>query len=163
MSWFGSSNSSVNIDEKIEEATSDSIPNGDIDFAIALEITDSIRSKQVDAKDAMRALKKRFLNNKNPNTQKSSLKLIDFCIKNGGEHFLTKISSKEFMDPLAGAVNDKHLNHSVKEYLLESIQSWSIMLSTNPKMSYVNKTYQKLQKEGHKCLYAMFNSIYFHQ
>ncbi|ODV84944.1 hypothetical protein CANARDRAFT_168208 [[Candida] arabinofermentans NRRL YB-2248] len=148
MSWFGSSGSTAAIDEKILTATSESIPNGDIDFNAALEISDLIRSKQVTSKEAMRALKKRFINNKNPNLQKSSLKLIDFCIKNGGEHFLTDISSKEFMDPMVGCLNDNHLNASVKSYLLELIQSWSIMFSTNPKLGYVNQCYTKLQKEG---------------
>ncbi|KAH3661718.1 hypothetical protein OGAPHI_005896 [Ogataea philodendri] len=148
MSWFGRSGTATSIEEKIAEATSESIPNGDIDFSAALEISDLIRSKQVPSKDAMRGLKKRFINNKNPNLQKSSLKLIDFCIKNGGEHFLSDISSKEFIDAIVLTLNDKNLNHTVKEYLLQLIQSWSIMFSTNPKLGYVNQVYNRLQKEG---------------
>ena len=149
MSWFGSSETEE-IDPIIEKATSETIPNGDIDFGAALELSDCIRSKQIPSKDAMRSLKKRFLSSKNPNQQKSSLKLIDFCIKNGGEHFLLEISSKEFMDPLIGILHDKHLNTEVKQYLLELIQSWSIMFSTHPKLSYVNDVYKKLQGEKFK-------------
>ncbi|VEU20694.1 DEKNAAC101582 [Brettanomyces naardenensis] len=145
MSWFSDTSE---VHPLIEDATSESIPNGDIDFAVALEISDYIRSKRVASKDAMRSLKKRFLSTKNPNQQRSALKLMDFCIKNGGEHFLLDIASKEFMDPLVGILHDKELNSGVKEYLLELIQSWSIMFSTHPKLSYVNDVYKKLQNEG---------------
>ncbi|QOU18438.1 hypothetical protein BRETT_000165 [Brettanomyces bruxellensis] len=149
MSWFGSSETD-GLDPIIERATSETIPNGDIDFGAALELSDRIRSKQIPPKDAMRSLKKRFLSSKDPNKQKSSLKLIDFCIKNGGEHFLLDISSKEFMDPFIGILHDKNLNGEVKQYLLELIQSWSIMFSTHPKLSYVNDVYKKLQGEKFK-------------
>ncbi|ESX00087.1 hypothetical protein KL918_005205 [Ogataea parapolymorpha] len=148
MAWFGRTNTNVSIEDKISEAASESIPNGEIDLAGALEISDLIRSKQVTSKDAMRALKRRFMSTKNPNLQKSALKLIDFCIKNGGEHFLFDISSKEFIDPIVSTLHDKTLNHTVKEYLLQLIQSWSIMFSTNPKLGYVNQIYNKLQQEG---------------
>lgn len=146
MSWFSSSDPSE-IDSLVSKATSESIPNGDIDFATALEISDLIRSKRVPSKVAMRSLKKPFLGTKNPNQQRSALKLIDFCIKNGGEHFLVDIASKEFMDPLIGILHDKSLNTEVKEYLLALIQSWSIMFSTHSNLSYVNEVYKKLQDE----------------
>ena len=147
MSWFGSAKYPI-FDEKVEKATSESIPNGDIDFATALEITDLIRSKQVPAKEAMRGLKKRFMDAENINMQKSSFKLIDFCIKNGGEHFITEISSKEFMDPLIIMLKKDSIDHSLKQYMLENIQVWSVMVSTNPKFEYINQVYKKLQDDG---------------
>lgn len=147
MSWFGSSKY-VLFEENIEKATSESIPNGDIDFAAALELSDEIRSKQVPPKEAMRILKKRLMNAENLNMQKSAFKLIDFCIKNGGSHFIAEIATKEFMDPLVVMLRNHSINESLKNYILENIQTWSIMVSTNKQFDYINKTYTKLQEEG---------------
>lgn len=149
MSWFGA-NKSGELAIKIEKATSDAIPNGDIDFAEALEISDLIRSKQVPAKEAMRLLKKRFLEGDNSNRQNASLKLIDFCIKNGGAHYISETASKEFMDPLVTFLKNKSHNDQVKNSLLEMIQTWSILVSKDSSYDYINTIYRKLQDEGFK-------------
>lgn len=120
----------------------------------------------------MRALKKR-LNHKNPNVQLLALgvrvlstlfsfssmltrlcpQLTDICIKNGGDHFLVEIASREFMDNLSSMLKMQTLNLDVKEKLLRYIQTWAIATDGKPSLSYVSQTYRSLKGEGAPILF----------
>lgn len=164
MSWFsGSTVNVVELDNKISEATSEAIPNGEIDLAIGLEITDLIRSKNIPPKQCMRCLKKRLTTTyANPNLLSSSLKLIDLAVKNGGYHFLVEISSKEFMDYLVDFILKVHYNphdskitsnqakYNVSQYILTLIKSWTTYFKSQLQLNYVEKCYNDLLKRGYE-------------
>ncbi|EJD04541.1 ubiquitin binding protein [Fomitiporia mediterranea MF3/22] len=135
------------VDEAIDKATSELLPTGTEDIALNLEISDQIRSKAVPPKDAMRALKRR-LNHKNPNVQLLALSLTDTCVKNGGDHFLMEVASREFMDNLVSILKIPVLNLDVKNAILRYIQNWAVAFEGKPNLSYVVQVYRALQSEG---------------
>ncbi|KAG8715154.1 Vacuolar protein-sorting-associated protein 27 [Ceratobasidium sp. 423] len=134
-------------DEAVDKATSELLPSGTDDIALNLEICDQVRSKSVQPRDAMRAIKRR-LDNKNPNVQLLALGLTDVCIKNGGDHFLEQIASREFMDNLVSILKQPALNYEVKSKMLRLIQNWALAFESKPSLGYVPEVYKSLKNQG---------------
>ena len=108
----------LKIPPPVDKATSELLPSGSEDIVLNLVISDQVRLKSVQPKDAMLALKRR-LNHKNPNVQLLDLSVSTLYwphtrVKSGGDHFLVEIASREFMDYLVTALKSPVLNPDVK-------------------------------------------------
>ena len=140
MAWFGT-DPVAELDAKIEEATSESIPNGEMDMAVAKK-----RLTKVYA---------------NPNTLAAVLKLADVCVKNGGSHFLAEINLKEFIDYLVEYIFKVH--YDVKNYkvysseaknaigmqILKIVKEW-LLFFPDTQGSFVSRTYANLTNQGYE-------------
>lgn len=137
------------LDLLIQKATSESIPNGELDLPSALEISDVVRSRKISPKDCMRCLKKRIMSTtSNPNTQLSSWKLTDICIKNGGIPFIKEICSREFMDTIEHAILKSHNNSELEELVTKLFYELYVAFKNDSQLSYVARVYDKLQARG---------------
>ncbi|PWN27774.1 ubiquitin binding protein [Jaminaea rosea] len=144
-SWWGSDP----FVDLVAKATSELLPAGQEDIALNLEICDKVRAKQVPPKAAMQAIKKR-ISDANPNVVLLALGLTDICIKNGGDHFLEEVASREFMDNLTSILKrPAGVNHDVKAKALRLIQDWAQVAEAKPaQMGYITQVYRSLKLEG---------------
>ncbi|KAI9278317.1 hypothetical protein BDA99DRAFT_491836 [Phascolomyces articulosus] len=141
--WWGQ----TALDELIEKATSELLPANQEDVALQFMISDQIRSKKVNAKDAMRSLHRR-LQHKNPNVQMATLSLTDTCVKNGGDQFVREIASREFMEGISTLVHSSNTDHNVRQRTLSILQTWAIAAKNTPSLSYLTDTYNLFRAEG---------------
>lgn len=85
--------------------------------------------------------------------------MTDVCIKNGGDHFLEEISSREFIDNLVSILKTPSLNRDVKSKIVRCIQTWAISFKGKHNLSYVEQVYKSLKAEGKfspSCGYRIF-------
>ncbi|GAV47937.1 hypothetical protein ZYGR_0I02330 [Zygosaccharomyces rouxii] len=144
-----STTSSGELDALIERATSESIPHGELDLPVALEVSDIVRSRRLTPKECMRCLKRRVVNTSdNPNVQLSSWRLIDICIKNGGFPFIKEVCSREFMDTMEHAILKNSDNYDVESLVAKILYELHIAFKNDLQFSYVNRVYEKLVARG---------------
>lgn len=138
------------LDELIKKATSETIPNGEIDLPVALEISDIIRSKRLIPKESMRCLKKRMTSTGiNPNIQLASWKLAEICIKNGGIPFIVEICSREFMDYMeVSIIKYNHDGNEIEELIRRLFYELYVAFKDDSQLNYVNTVYKKLIQKG---------------
>ncbi|QSL67031.1 hypothetical protein MERGE_001418 [Pneumocystis wakefieldiae] len=132
------------------------MPAGIEDLASCLEICDKIRSKSVPSRDAMRSLRRRLMH-RSANVQILALKLVDLCVKNGGDHFLLEVSSREFMDNLVSLLKTNRASEhgsasreDLRRKILELIQAWASLFEKKQHLEYVCTVYEDLQSQGYK-------------
>lgn len=75
--------------------------------------------------------------------------MLDICVKNGGNHFLVEIASREFMDNLMSILKSPSgINGDVKIEILDLIQTWASVFEGQLQLGYTSTIYKELKTEG---------------
>uniref|UniRef100_A0A2C9JRS2 Hepatocyte growth factor-regulated tyrosine kinase substrate n=1 Tax=Biomphalaria glabrata TaxID=6526 RepID=A0A2C9JRS2_BIOGL len=141
---------SSNFTKNLEKATSQLLLEPD--WNAVLQIVDSIRQEDVQAKLALQAIRKK-IGNENPHVSMFALQVLEACVKNCGSSFHNEVATKEFMEYLKDLVKARQVsirNDPVKEKILELIQCWSHAFRNDPHYKVVEDTFHLLKMEGNK-------------
>lgn len=151
MSVSNSIQSIKELKECIRTATNETIPNGDIDLPLALDVSDTIRSRRIPPRDCMKSLKKRVIETRsNPNTHLASWRLVEVCIKNGGIPFLKEICSKEFMDCFEYVILEQSFmdDNDLRQLCTKMVFELYTSFKNDSQLNYVIKVYERLVNAG---------------
>uniref|UniRef100_A0A672K1A8 Target of myb1 membrane trafficking protein n=1 Tax=Sinocyclocheilus grahami TaxID=75366 RepID=A0A672K1A8_SINGR len=120
------------------------------DWSLNLEICDIINETDDGPKDAVKALKKRIVGNKNFREVMLALTVLETCVKNCGHRFHVYICSLEFVEGvLVRAILPKNNPPMIlHDRVLSLIQAWADAFRNNPSLSGVVNVYEDLRRRG---------------
>lgn len=116
-----------------------------------MEICDIINESQDNARDAVKAIRKRLQQNagKNYTVIMYTLVLMETCVKNCGKPFHLHVSSKSFIQELVTLIGPKYDPPTVvQEKVLGLIQIWAETFRSQPDLNGVCQVYQELKNKG---------------
>ncbi|KAM7263831.1 hypothetical protein ACFE04_001514 [Oxalis oulophora] len=114
------SSSSTSASVAVEKATSDLLIGPD--WTMNIDICDSVNSHHWQAKDVMKAVKKR-LQHKNPKVQLLALTLLETMVKNCGDYVHIQIAEKGILGDMVKLVKKK-ADMRVRDKILLLLDSW---------------------------------------
>ncbi|XP_075039088.1 target of Myb1 membrane trafficking protein [Mixophyes fleayi] len=136
------------VGQRIEKATDGSLRSED--WALNMEICDIINETEDGPKDAIRALKKRIVGNKNFQEVMLALTALETCVKNCGHRFHVLVASHEFVEGvLVKTILPKNNPPSiVHDKVLNLIQAWADAFRSSPDLTGVVAVYEDLRRKG---------------
>ncbi|XP_035383949.1 target of Myb protein 1 isoform X2 [Electrophorus electricus] len=139
---------STPVGQRIEHATSPTLQSED--WGLNMEICDIINETEDGAKDAVRAIKKRIVGNKNCREVMLALSVLEACVKNCGHRFHVLVSSREFVEGVLVRTilpkNDPPL--VLHDRVLTIIQAWADAFRSSPDLTGVVFVYEDLRRKG---------------
>uniref|UniRef100_A0A8C1US23 Target of Myb protein 1-like n=1 Tax=Cyprinus carpio TaxID=7962 RepID=A0A8C1US23_CYPCA len=136
------------VGQRIQKATSAALQTED--WSLNLEICDIINETDDGPKDAVKALKKRIVGNKNFREVMLALTVLETCVKNCGHRFHVYVCSLEFVEGvLVRAILPKNNPPMIlHDRVLSLIQAWADAFRNNPSLSGVVSVYEDLRRRG---------------
>ncbi|XP_025422154.1 TOM1-like protein 2 isoform X2 [Sipha flava] len=140
---------STPVGEKIELATDGGLASEN--WSLNMEICDMINDTEEGPKDAVKAIRKRLLQNagKNHKIIMYTLTVLETCVKNCGKRFHILVCNKEFSQELIKLIGPKNDPPTiVQEKVLSLIQSWADAFRNQPDLQGVYQVYRELLQKG---------------
>ncbi|XP_072240531.1 target of Myb1 membrane trafficking protein-like isoform X2 [Leuresthes tenuis] len=139
---------STPVGQRIERATSGSLPSED--WGLNMEICDIINETDDGPKDAVKAIKKRIVGNKNFREIMLALTVLEACVKNCGHRFQVLVTTQEFVEGvLVRSILPKYNPPTVlHDRVLSLIQSWADAFRSSPSLAGVVYVYDDLRRRG---------------
>lgn len=108
---------------------------------------DKVNSSDSGGKDAVAAMIKR-LAHRNANVQLYTLELANSLSQNCGIKIYRELSSKSFTDALLRIAADRTTHQQVKSKILECMEEWTKMFSSNPELGIMGSAYARLKSQN---------------
>ncbi|XP_035852582.1 target of Myb protein 1 isoform X2 [Sander lucioperca] len=139
---------STPVGQRIENATGSSLPAED--WALNMEICDMINSSEEGPRDAVRALKKRIMGNKNFKEVMLALTVLETCVKNCGYRFHILVTTRDFVEGvLVRAIIPRNNPPLVlHDRVLSIVQAWADAFRSSPDLTGVVSVYEDLRRKG---------------
>ncbi|XP_077101701.1 target of Myb1 membrane trafficking protein isoform X2 [Siphateles boraxobius] len=136
------------VGQRIQTATSAALQTED--WSLNLDICDIINETEDGPKDAVKALKKRIVGNKNFREVMLALTVLETCVKNCGQRFHVYVCAKEFVEGvLVKAILPKNNPPMIlHDRVLSLIQAWADAFRNSPALSGVVSVYEDLRRRG---------------
>lgn len=129
-------------DDAVAKATDENLTAENWEFI--LDVCDKVNNEESGAKDAVAALIKR-LAHRNANVQLYTLELGNALAQNCGPKIHRELASRSFTEALLRLANDRNTHQQVKAKILERMEEWTEMFSSNPDFGIMEQAYMKLK------------------
>ncbi|XP_039467556.1 target of Myb protein 1 isoform X3 [Oreochromis aureus] len=139
---------STPVGQRIERATSSSLPSED--WELNMEICDIINSSEEGPKDALRAIKKRTVGNKNFKEVMLTLTVLETCVKNCGYRFHILVTTRDFIEGVLvrSIIPRNNPPQILHDRVLGIIQAWADAFRSSPDLTGVVSVYEDLRRKG---------------
>lgn len=138
------------IGKRIEAATRPDMESDN--WAINLEICDLVNESDDDAKDAVRAIKKRLQQieqDRDFTVTNRTLTVLETCVSNCSRRFHVLVMSKDFIQDLVKLIGPKNNPPiELQERVLRLIERWADAFRNQPDLSGVVSVYNDLKAKG---------------
>lgn len=138
------------IGKRVEAATRPELESDD--WAINLEICDLINENDDDAKDAVRAIKKRLQQieqDRDFTVTNRTLTVLETCVSNCSRRFHVLVMTKDFIQDLVKLIGPKNNPPiDLQERVLNMIERWADAFKSQPDLSGVVAVYNDLKAKG---------------